>query len=88
LIGITGKEVSQAMGIEKIDITGLHSTKAVFKIAAKTVAMHTGDVLEVTGFSQAFKKDISSLCEKIKRKPLFSTTGDTGMMKCQIFFSA
>jgi TusA-related sulfurtransferase len=74
------------MGIEIIDMTDLHSSQAVFKIAAKTVAMRAGDILEVSGFSEAFKQDISTICEKTNRKPLFSSTGDTGIMKCQIFY--
>ena len=39
------------MGIEKIDITGVHRTHAVFLIAAKTVSLKPGDIMEVTGTS-------------------------------------
>jgi len=74
------------MGIEKIDITGVHRTHAVFLIAAKTVSLKSGDIMEVTGTSPTFREDMRSICRRIKKTPMFLETGDAGMMKCEIHF--
>lgn len=73
------------MRIEKIDITGVHRTQAVFKIMLKTVSLQPGDILEVSGASPTFRKDIHSICERMKKDPVFLETA-ASLMKCRIQF--
>jgi|WetSurMetagenome_2_1015567.scaffolds.fasta_scaffold20177_4 TusA-related sulfurtransferase len=74
------------MHIEKLDLTGIQRTQAVFKIMLKSTQMKPGDILEVYSISSAFRKDLQQLCERMRKNPVFLEDDGPDVTRCQIRF--
>lgn len=74
------------MPVEKLDLTGIQRTQAVFKIMLKSTQMKPGDILEVRSISSAFRKDLQQLCEKMRKSHIFIEDDGPDLTRCQIRF--
>jgi len=72
------------MAVETLDTTHLHRASAILKIAAKSVSMKKGDILEVIGSSFTFTSDVQAWCEKSKKKYSFYLDSENNTVKCHI----
>jgi tRNA 2-thiouridine synthesizing protein A len=50
-----------------IEAVGMKCPQPVFKVAAKSLEMKPGDILEITGDCLTFEKDIRTWCERNKK---------------------
>jgi TusA-related sulfurtransferase len=72
------------MAVEKLDITNLHRTSAIMKIAAKFASLKKGDMLEVIGSSLTFTDDMEEWCKRYNKKYSFYLDPENNSIKCQI----
>jgi tRNA 2-thiouridine synthesizing protein A len=56
------------MGTRHLDTTGLISPEPMLKLAVAAPDMKSGDILEITGDSPTFEKDIRSWCDRLGKE--------------------
>jgi TusA-related sulfurtransferase len=66
-----------------LDLTGLNLSESIFKIAAKTMAMQKGEILEIIARYPNFEQDVRLMCSKFNRRVVVSRK-DGGDMRCRI----
>ncbi|MFH1415187.1 MAG: sulfurtransferase TusA family protein [Elusimicrobiota bacterium] len=74
------------MAVVVLDAKGLKCPQPVLKVAAKTVDMSAGDVLEVLGDCPTFENDIKAWCDRMKRPLLWVKEEKGGGKRIQIQF--
>ena len=74
------------MAVITIEAVGLRCPQPVLKVAAKSVELAKGDVLEVTGDCPTFERDMKAYCDKTKKVLLWIREEEGGVKRCQIQF--
>ena len=74
------------MAMVPLDATGLKCPQPVLRIAAKSVEMNTGDIMEVTADCPTFEKDVRSWAERVGKVVLAVRDEGSGKLKIQIQF--
>jgi len=74
------------MATELFDVQGLRCPQPVMKVAAKSVDMPPGSVLEVLADCPSFPRDIQTWCERAKKMLLFCRDEGGGKFRAQVQF--
>jgi len=71
---------------ETLDTTDVEWSQVIVRIAAKTVSMRQGDVLEIIGNHPSFEAVMRTWCERLRKNIISVTTAENGVLRCQIQF--
>ncbi len=74
------------MAMQTLDALGLKCPQPVLKIAAKSVELKPGDILEVLADCPTFEKDVRAWAERVKKIVLSVRDEGAGKLRMQIQF--
>ena len=74
------------MAMQTLDALGLKCPQPVLKIAAKSVELKPGDILEVLADCPTFEKDVRAWAERVKKIVLSVRDEGAGKLRIQIQF--